>query len=349
MNSPIHQLKTVKKMAVIMIALLAGISLRAQSYSARPWFQTNFSWEVSTQMARYGSRGVYVHDPSTIIKCGNEYWLFYTGHGVASYHSKDLIKWERGPSVFTNPPVWAAQAIPQNRWMHYWAPEVIHIGNRYLLYYAISVFGKKTSVIALATNPTLDPNDPKFHWTDQGIVIQTSETNNFNAIDPAVSQDAGGNLWLALGSFWTGIKLVQLDPRTGRRIDTNSPVYSIAFNDSIEASYIYRHDSFYYLFVNWGKCCRGTNSTYEIRVGRSGNITGDYLDKDGVAMMASGGSYFLGSHGPFIGPGQAGIMTVGGTNLFSCHFYDGTHNGMSSLAILPLKWDTNGWPEIILK
>jgi arabinan endo-1,5-alpha-L-arabinosidase len=310
------------------------------------WADTNYSVAVSPQMAAFGSRGVHVHDPSAITKCGDEYWIFYTGRGIPSYHSKNLITWERGPSVFTNAPDWVATTVPRNRWMYYWAPDVIHLGDHYLLYYAVSVFGKRTSVIALATNPTLDPNDPKYHWTDEGVVIQTGETNNFNAIDPAASLDAAGNFWLSLGSYWTGIKLIQLDLKTGKRIAADSPMYSLAFNDSIEASYIYHHDGFYYLFVNWGQCCRGTNSTYEIRVGRSRDITGEYLDKDGVAMMAGGGTHFLGSQGPFIGPGQIGIISLGGTNLVSCHFYDGTRRGISALAILPLKWDGDGWPEV---
>jgi arabinan endo-1,5-alpha-L-arabinosidase len=340
----LRYLKIICGIFVAATALAAGGQVEAQPAWTFFWADTNYS--VTPQMAAFGSRGIHVHDPSAIVKCGDEYWIFATGRGVASYHSKDLKTWQRGPAVFTNAPAWVAKTIPQNRWMYYWAPDVIYLGDRYLLYYAVSVFGKKTSAIALATNPTLDPKDPKYHWTDEGVVIQTGTNNNFNAIDPAASLDADGNLWLSLGSFWTGVKLIQLDPNTGKCAATNSEIYSIAFNDSIEASYIYHHDGYYYLFVNWGKCCVGTNSTYEIRVGRSRDITGEYLDKAGEAMMAGGGSSFLHSHGPFIGPGQSGIFSEGGTNLFSCHFYDGTRYGMPTLAILPLTWDTNGWPEV---
>lgn len=347
MNLTPHHFRRTLQIIAFTAVLITAATLSAQTLPY--WAQTNFSTKVTPQMAAYGSRGVHVHDPSAIVKCGDEYWLFYTGRGIPSYHSKNLITWERGPSVFTDAPAWVAKTIPQNRWMYYWAPDVIHLGDRYLLYYAVSVFGKKTSAIGLATNPTLDPNDPKYHWTDQGLVLQTGTNNTFNAIDPAASLDAGGNLWLSLGSFWTGIKLIQLDPKTGKRIAPDSPISSLAFNDSIEASYIYPHDGFYYLFVNWGLCCKGTNSTYEIRVGRSRDITGVYLDKKGDALMASGGSYFLGSHGPFIGPGQIGITSLGGTNLFSCHFYDATRYGVSTLAILPLKWDADGWPEVGVK
>ena len=295
--------------------------------------------------AIFGSRQVRVHDPSTILRCQDDYWIFCTGRGIPSYHSKDLVKWEAGPAVFTNAPDWVAQAVPANRWLYYWAPDVIHLGDRYLLYYSVSSFGKNRSAIGLATNPTLNPADPRFHWTDQGIVVQSAETNNFNAIDPAIAQDADSHLWLVFGSFWSGIKMIQLDPATGKPLATNAPLYSLASNDSIEASYVYHHDGLYYLFVNWGRCCRGTNSTYEIRVGRSQKITGPYLDKHGTDLMASGGSLFLATDGSFIGPGHAGIVSAGDTDWLSCHFYDGARHGQPTLAILPLRWDTNGWPE----
>lgn len=293
-----------------------------------------------------GNCNVHVHDPSAIIKCKNEYWIFYTGPGIPSYHSKNMKNWVRGPSVFSKAPAWAAKAVPRNHWIFYWAPDVIHLGNRYLLYYAISSFGRNRSAIGLATNPTLNPADPHYHWTDRGLVVQSTRADDFNAIDPAASLDAQGRLWLAFGSFWSGVKLIQLNPQTGKRVATNSPMYSLAFNSSIEAPYIYRHDGYYYLFVNWGLCCRGTNSTYQIRVGRSPKITGPYLDKNGADLLTGGGSYFLGSSGAFIGPGQSGIYSEHGDYWFSCHFYDGQRYGYPMLAVLPLRWNTNGWPEI---
>src|SRR5690348_10403905 len=195
-----------------------------------------------------GNRDVRVHDPSAITKCKDQYWVFYTGRGIPSYHSRDLLKWERGPAVFTNAPAWTARAVPRNHWIYYWAPDIIHLGDRYLLYYAVSSFGRNDSAIGLATNPTLDPADPGFKWTDQGLVVQSTSKDDFNAIDPAASLDAQGRLWLAFGSFWGGIKLVQLDPDTGKRLAPDSPLYSLAFNDSIEASYIYHRNGFYYLF-----------------------------------------------------------------------------------------------------
>jgi arabinan endo-1,5-alpha-L-arabinosidase len=315
----------------------------------RPAFsQSNFNSRVTPEMAAFGSRGIRVHDPSTIVKCDNEYWVFYTGRGVPSYHSRDLMTWQSGPQVFTNAPAWTEEAVPAHRGLGYWAPDVMRVGDRYLLYYSISTFGKRDSAIGLATNPTLDPTDPAFGWKDQGEVIRSTSTNNFNTIDPAIFHDTNGSLWLSFGSYWSGIKLIQLDSKTGKRIATDSPIHSLAHSDSIEASYLYQHGGYYYLFLNWGACCRGTNSTYEIRVGRSKEITGPYLDQSGVDMRNGGGTLFLGTQQEFIGPGHAGIYSENGTNWFSCHFYDGSNpRGPGTLAILPMRWTTNDWPEII--
>lgn len=310
--------------------------------------QTNSSALVTPEMAAFGSRGVRVHDPSTIVKCDGEYWVFYTGNGVPSYHSRDLLTWEPGPHVFSEAPAWKTEAVPAHRGNGYWAPDIMRVGDRYLLYYAVSTFGKNGSAIGLAINSTLDTNNPAFGWKDQGEVIRSTSTNNFNTIDPAIFQDTDGKLWMSFGSFWSGIKLIQLDPKTGKRIAPDSPMYSLAHYESIEASYLYQHDGYYFLFVNWGICCRGTNSTYNIRVGRSKTVTGPYLDDKGVDLMAGGGTLFMETQGKFIGPGHAGIYSEGGTNYFSCHFYDGsTPRGISKLAILPLRWTTNNWPEII--
>jgi arabinan endo-1,5-alpha-L-arabinosidase len=246
------------------------------------------------------------------MKCNGEYWVFSTGRGILSRRSRDLAHWEPGPPVFQTPPAWTTNIVPDHRGV-FWAPDLIRIGNRYLLYYSVSAWGKKTSAIGLAVSPTLDPSAPGYGWTDQGFVIRSGEADDFNAIDPAVALDAHGNLWLAFGSYWSGIKLVQLNALTGKRIQPGSTVYPLAHAAAIEAACVHYYEGRYYLFVNWGACCRGTNSTYSIRVGRSATIAGPYLDKDGKDLLQGGGTLLLGSSGRFIGPGHAGLFTESGT------------------------------------
>jgi len=290
-------------------------------------------------------RGPYVHDPSSIAKSGTEYWFFSTGPGIASRHSSDLKNWVAGPKVFLEPPGWTTNAVPGFKG-YFWAPDIIHIKNRYLLYYSVSSWGVNTSAIGLVTNPTLDPKDPSFAWTDQGVVCRSSREDPFNTIDPSVLQTSDGSLWLAFGSFWTGIKLIELDRDTGKRISPDSPIYSLAFHDAIEAPCLWQRNGDYYLFENWGLCCRGTNSTYNIRVGRSANVTGPYLDKEGKDLFQGGGTLVLASEGNFVGPGHAGLYVEGGTNWFSCHFYDANRGGAASLMVRQMEWTADGWPSI---
>jgi len=321
----------VRIFAAILLAALPGICLLAMLREPLP--------------AKFGALDAHVHDPSTIIRCGDEYWLFATGQGIRTWHSRDLKNWQHGAPVFTAPPAWTRQIAPDFHG-YAWAPDIVETGGRYLLYYAVSRWGTNESAIGLMTNATLDPADPRFGWRDEGMVIRSTPEDDFNAIDPGLLQTADGKLWMAFGSFWTGIKLVQLDAKTGRRVAANSPVYSLAWHREIEAPCIAAHDGWYYLFVNWGLCCRGVKSTYEIRIGRSRAITGPYLDEAGSDLRYDGGTPFLGSEGKFIGPGHAAILQDGGKFWFSCHFYDGSNRGYSMLSIRRLRWSADGWPVL---
>lgn len=290
------------------------------------------------------------HDPSTLIQCKNRYYLFYTGQGILSKWSSDKIFWSAGPPVFTTAPAWTTSAVPGFTGL-FWAPDILHFNGQYYLYYAVSTWGSQVSAIGLATNPTLDPTDPAYHWTDQGMVIQSGNGSPYNTIDPSFLWDAAGNLWMAFGSYWSGIYLVQLDPQTGLRIAPNSPTYHLAYNSSIEASYLWRRGGYYYLFANWGSCCSGVNSTYNIRVGRSTSITGPYLDRDGVDMVNGGGTLFQRGTGKYTGPGHVGILSEGGNLWWGYHYYDANAwapqygaYGMADYAFAPLSWTPDDWP-----
>ena len=118
----------------------------------------------------------------------------------------------------------------------------------------------------------------------------------------------------------------------------------LAWNNSVEAACLTRHDKFYYLFLNWGQCCRGTNSTYEVRVGRATKVTGPYLDRTGDDLVNGGGTMFLETTGRFIGPGHIGILNEGATNWFSYHYYDADTFGRSRLGLGQIHWTEDGWP-----
>jgi arabinan endo-1,5-alpha-L-arabinosidase len=286
---------------------------------------------------------LFAHDPSSIVKEGATFHVFSTGPGIATKTSSNLTHWTRGSAVFAAPPAWTTNAVAGFRG-YFWAPDVVRVGGKYFLYYSVSTFGKQRSAIGLATTSTLDTNSSQYGWSDQGPVIESQPGDPFNAIDPSVFLDRDGKLWMALGSFWRGIFLVELNPGTGKRIATNSPVHRLAWHDSIEAATVCRHGDDYILFVNWGACCRGTNSTYEVRVGRSKNITGPYLDRDGKDLREGGGTLFLRTEGNDVGPGHIGVLNEGGREFISYHIYDAAQRGRSQLRIRRLLWTQDGWP-----
>ena len=282
------------------------------------------------------------HDPSTMIKDSGRYYVFRTGQGININWTSDLRNWNNGGSVFPgNPPSWTTNAVPGFTG-NFWAPDIVFLNGTYYLYYSCSTFGQQVSSIGLVTCTNITQGN----WTDQGEVIHSTTGDPYNCIDPSILVDTNGSMWMTFGSFWNGIYLVQLDPSTGKRISPGSTVYSLAWNNSIEASCLYQRGGYYYLFVNWGTCCSGVNSTYNIRIGRSTSVTGPYLDRNGVNLTLGGGSVFLESTGRFIGPGHAGIMNDNGTNWFTYHYYDGNNSGIAKLGLGRLQWSADDWPVL---
>lgn len=284
------------------------------------------------------------HDPATPIRQGDTWYVFSTGNGILCRTSPDLERWSDSTPVFKTLPAWHKEVVASQKG-HLWAPDIIRRGDRYLLYYSVSSWGKNVSAIGLASSPTLDPKDPACQWKDEGIVVRSNDKDPYNAIDPQIFADPDGSLWMVFGSFWGGIQLVELDPETGLRHPQRGEVRQLAWNKSIEAPALLRHDGFYYLFVNWGLCCRGVDSTYEIRVGRSRKVTGPYLDAEGAELSTGGGTLFLKSEGDRIGPGHPSFVAEKDAVRMFFHYYDRQRAGMATLGSLPLKWSKSGWPE----
>ncbi len=286
-------------------------------------------------------RDLRIHDPTSPLQdSAGDWWIFGTGSLLLAARSPDLVTWERQPSPLVSPPAWAAEVAPGNRRHHYWAPDVIRVGDRLLLAYSVSEFGKQTSAIGLVTAAT-----PAGPWTDRGVVVRSQPGDPYNAIDPTMLMDEG-RLWMAFGSFWEGIYLIELDPETGLRIDPSSAPARLAWAREIEAATLHRRGEWYYLFVNHGLCCRGVRSTYRIVVGRSRGITGPYLDDEGRSLLEAGGRLVLETTGSFIGPGHIGLFQVDAATMASMHFYDGEREGRPTLAIRPVGWTDDGWPEV---
>lgn len=338
-------------------------------------------------------RRISVHDPVMIRENGT-YYVFATGMGISVWSSKDMKTWKSEKSVFTEPPragrpgqpppatdgpvqpppatvvpvqpTWAVEAIPSFVG-HIWAPDISYHNGKYYLYYSISAFGKNTSCIGVATNVTLNPEDPRFKWEDHGKVIQSFPgKTNWNAIDPNLIFDNDGTPYMTFGSFWDGLKIVKMkpdllsidqDPATlvtiaSRKRDPNAPNPPAPPNNpvdaggnAIEAPFVFKHDGWYYLFASIDYCCRGERSDYKMIVGRAKSAKGPYLDKEGVSLATAGGTLLMQGNKDWYGVGHNAVVHFDGVDYLVFHGYEAADRARPKLRIEKLRW-VDGWPVV---
>lgn len=270
----------------------------------------------------------FIHDPSTIMYCDGKYYTFGTGGG--GLISEDGWIWNGGA---VRPGGGAA-------------PDAIKIGDRYLIAYSATgggLGGGHAGKVLTMWNKTLDPNSPDFKYTEPVEVASSLVDEDCDAIDAGLLLDpTDRRLYLTYGTYFGFIRLVELDPATGKRVEGNEPV-NIAID--CEASTLMYRNGWYYLLGTHGTCCDGANSTYNIVVGRSRSVTGPYLDNVGRDMLRGGGKMVLAAQGRVTGPGHFGrYVEEEGVEKMSCHFEaDLNRSGRSVLGIRPLLWK-NDWP-----
>jgi arabinan endo-1,5-alpha-L-arabinosidase len=319
----------------------------------------SFAPTAASEMTTYALIGdtPQLHDPS-IIRQGSTYYVFSsdvvgqpTGGYLRIRCSQDEVNWTDCGSVFVQIPAWVQRKVPGANFL--WAPDVSYFGGLYHVYYAGSTAGSQRSVIGLATNATLDASDPNYKWVDAGEVLESSPGDTYNAIDPNISIDVSGKIWLTYGSYWSGIQQTQIDPGSGGVL-ANAAKASLATrpgvpNNPIEGASIVHHGSFYYLFVSVDTCCDANvaDDDYKEAVGRSTSPDGPFVDMNGTAMMNGGGTVILEGQGAWIAPGggTAYVDPATGESMLVFQALKMTQNGEPYLWMKHISWQ-NDWPVL---
>ncbi|KAF7377571.1 hypothetical protein MSAN_00179700 [Mycena sanguinolenta] len=295
----------------------------------------------------------------TMCKLGATYFIFTGGIGIPIYTSADLVAWTHVGSVFPAGAPWTAPYTGGDN-LKLWAPDCRIVNGAFRLFYAASTLGSQNSAIFYAYSTT----GASGTWTNGGLVLSSSAADDFNAssfISSSLfhaqviqlgyrSQPEYPVPYLSFGSYWSGIKGVQLNPTT--YLPLSATYDSLAYRDngvepmglpnSEEAPVIWHYGDFWYLFTSWN----ADKAYYQIHVARSSTYNSGYIGEAGLAALDNGGTLILPAHDLILGPGGQDIFVdTDGTPYIVYHYKVGTaltHQiGLNKLNM------STGWPVVI--
>lgn len=275
-------------------------------------------------------------DP-TVIKGDDGYFYLYATEDIRNlpiHRSKDLVNWEFLGTAFTdeNRPDFEPNG-------GIWAPDINKIGDKYVLYYSMSVWGGEwTCGIGCAVS-----DRPERPFKDCGMMFRSNGIKVQNSIDPFYIED-NGHKYLFWGSF-RGIYAIELS-EDGLSLKSGSSPVQIA-GTAYEGTYIHKRGGYYYMFASIGSCCEGLKSTYTTVVGRSTSLFGPYLDKKGQSMMDNHHEILIHKNDSFVGTGHNSeiVSDNAGTDWLFYHAVSVANPDGRVLMLDKIDW-IDGWPSV---
>lgn len=275
-------------------------------------------------------------DPS-IIKGEDGYFYLYATEDIRNlpiHRSKDLVNWEFVGTAFTD--ATRPDFEPEGG---IWAPDINEIGDKYVLYYSMSVWGGEwTCGIGCAV-----ADRPEGPFKDCGMMFRSNGIKVQNSIDPFYIED-NGHKYLFWGSF-RGIYAIELS-EDGLSLKSGSSPVQIA-GTAYEGTYIHKRGGYYYMFASIGSCCEGLKSTYATVVGRSTSLFGPYLDKKGQSMMDNHHEILIHKNDSFVGTGHNSeiVSDNAGTDWLFYHAVSVANPDGRVLMLDKIDW-IDGWPSV---
>ncbi len=328
-----------------------------------------FARSLESVFAR-GATPEGLRDPSRVVALGGAQMLAASGREQTDAYNCGLEIWLRGARgapwrpglcVFTAKPEWVDLELPQNAGA-YRAPA---FADAKTLYYSVGAGfdAGGGGCIGLARAIGDAPED--LVWRDVGKPVTCSFYDDAaaaiaagqpQAIDPSVFTDADGTRYLVFGGG--AVAATKLDdagmPVSGAWWSAEDPNYTLLARRPAEAKdgvrwvdapFMFRKGGFYYLFVSYYICCRGLESTSEIRVGRAASLAGPFLDKEGRRLDAGDESLVLGAGADRVGLSQAAVWTdSAGADWLTYAYVDKAAGGLARVGEAKIVW-RDGWPE----
>jgi arabinan endo-1,5-alpha-L-arabinosidase len=219
-------------------------------------------------------------DPALIHAPDGYYYAYATqtlrdGHwiNIQVARTADLVNWDHLGDALPEKPGWASTT------QDYWAPSVICDGSTYFMYYSATPDAHQEGpdhALAVATS-----SSPAGPFVDMGQPLLLGD--GFEFIDPMAYDDpATGKRLLYWGSGFQPIKVQELAEDRISFTPGSEPVDLVwpnpvkgAFPRLVEASWLLRHEDYYYLFYSGDNCC-GPHAEYGVMVARSRSATGPF-------------------------------------------------------------------------
>ncbi len=362
--------KFIKLMGIFAIILLASSPAFAAGNAitatgATTAVKTTYTNPLSIQIPNDGMVESCA-DP-TIIHAQDTYWYIYcttdplndndkTGgnfnfHLIPMLRSADLVNWTYMGDVFSAKPAWVDPGAGL------WAPEIQYRNGTYFLYYTASWTSLPGggSAIGVATSAT-----PLGPWVDSGApVVEPMDApccagSRRWVFDPDVVDD-NGQLYIFFGSYFGGIAARRLSA-DGLHSDSASQV-EVAIDNRYEGTEVVKHGGYWYLFASATDCCRGPLTGYSVFAGRSTNVLGPYVDREGNSLLQGrvGGTPVISMNGNrWVGTGHNSVFTDASGKYWTLYhavdrndpYFAGTTNFTRRPVLMDaLDW-VNGWPTV---
>ncbi|MBR4645401.1 MAG: family 43 glycosylhydrolase [Bacteroidaceae bacterium] len=285
-------------------------------------------------------------DP-TIWKADDGRYFCIATNPRRSLVSDDLFNWQMSDISPIDANSWATiSSISRN----YWAPDVAVVNGKRLMYLTLYNSAEDSNIAVLQE---FAPCQFQF----KGIITKGKETGIEDTIDPEVVTDPKtGKVWLFFGSVG-GIHRIELNAdglslKEGAKYEhvAGLTVHQCPDRSKVfEGSYLHWHEGYWYLFVSSGFF---GNHTYQLQVGRSKKLTGEFVNREGKPMTEGYATPVLHSDkgDNFFGPGHCGeIFTAADGNeyiFYHCHIQESRRPEQRPMFMSRIQWDKDGWPFV---